>query len=63
MHPEAEQDRLTELLNSTKSELLGVTITLETGPVGGKQKGFIICHHVTKLQNRETLQWLKVYTS
>ena len=28
---------------------------------GWETKGFfIICHHVTKVQNRETLQWLKV---
>ena len=42
---------LTELLNSTKSVLLGVTIILESGPVGGKQNSFIIFHHVTKVEN------------
>ncbi|KAF3839301.1 hypothetical protein F7725_018018 [Dissostichus mawsoni] len=31
--PEEEQDRLTELLNSTSSVLLEVTVTLETGSV------------------------------
>lgn len=35
--PEAVQDRLTELLNSIKPELLGVTITLETGSVEEKK--------------------------
>lgn len=35
--PEAVQDRLTELLNSIKPELLGVTITSETGSVEKKK--------------------------
>ena len=39
--PEEEQNRMTELLNSTKSVLLTSTFTLETGTVGEKHSGFI----------------------
>ena len=34
--PEEEQNKMTELLNSTKSVLLTSTFTLETGTVGEK---------------------------
>ena len=40
--PEEEQDRLTELLNSSNSVLLGVTVTFETGSVDGEQNHSLV---------------------
>ena len=40
--PEHEQNKMTDLLNSTKSVLLTSTFTLETGTVGQKHSGFIL---------------------